>query len=98
MIFSEKEEFEKLTATPAKAVKRWVKDKYIASFTEMGQAHDHHSSVDTMDEWNTNLMGMLGNCCSRTKIGCLSRLFPLWFLRDDNRYCEETPMSFSFPL
>lgn len=44
MIFSEKEEFEKLTATPAKAVKRWVKDKYIASFTEMGEARGHHSS------------------------------------------------------
>lgn len=44
MIFSEKEEFEKLTATPAKAAKRWVKDKYIASFTEMGEAHGHHSS------------------------------------------------------
>jgi len=44
VIFSEKEEFEKLTATPAKAVKRWVKDKHTSSLSVVGEAHSHHSS------------------------------------------------------
>lgn len=43
-------------------------------------------------------MGMLASCCSRAKIRCLSRLFPLLFPRDDNRHYEETPVSSSFPL
>lgn len=44
MIFSEKEEFEKLTATPAKAVKRWVKNKRTSSSAEVGKGRTYRSS------------------------------------------------------